>query len=107
MSPDAGWISKPRIAALTKEERQGFLRLCPEFVIEVMCPTDRLPSAQQKMRNRIANGVELGWLIDGGGMRVYVFRKNGEGQIVTGDHIDGEGPVEGFRLDLTAIWEGA
>ena len=105
LSPDAGWISKPRIAALTKEERQGFLRLCPEFVIEVMSPTDRLPVAQQKMRNWIANGAELGWLIDGNGMRVYVFRKNGEVRIVTGDHIDGEGPVEGFRLDLAALWE--
>ena len=105
LSPDAAWVSNQRRAALTRSDRRSFPQLCPEFVIEVMSPTDRLPVAQQKMRNWIANGAELGWLIDGDGMRVYVFRKNGEVRIVTGDHIDGEGPVAGFRLDLTAIWE--
>ena len=107
LSPDAAWVSNERRAALPREAGKGFLPLCPEFVIEVMSPADRLPAAQQKMRNWIANGAELGWLIDGDGMRVYVFRQNGEVQIVTGDRIEGEGPVSGFTMDLTAIWAGA
>lgn len=106
LSPDAAWVSAERLSSLTARERAGFLRLCPEFVIEVLSPSDRLPAAQRKMRAWIANGASLGWLIDGDAMRVYVYRQTGEVEIVTGDHIDGEGPVAGFRLDLGSIWEG-
>ncbi len=49
-SPDAAWVSNQRLAALSKRERQQFLRLAPEFVIEVMSPNDRLAAVQKKMR---------------------------------------------------------
>ena len=32
-SPDAAWVSNHRLAALSKEERRKFPRLCPEFVV--------------------------------------------------------------------------
>lgn len=105
LSPDAAWVSRERLSSLSSKQRKSFMPVCPEFVIEVMSPSDRLPAAQQKMRNWIANGVELGWLVDGDSMRVFVYRGSGEVQIVTGDQIEGEGLVSGFTLDLTAIWE--
>jgi Uma2 family endonuclease len=106
-SPDAAWISNKRLAPLSKRERRQFLRLVPEFVVEVLSPSDRLKAAQKKMRFWAANGVELGWLIDGDARRVYVYRGTSEPRIVAdAESIAGEGPVDGFVLQLGEIWEG-
>jgi len=107
MSPDSAWVSDERIATLTKKQRQRFLPVVPEFVIEVTSPSDRLRAAQGKMRQWMDNGVELGWLIDGDKKRVYVHRGGCEMRIVRDvSQIAGEGPVEGFILSLTRIWKG-
>jgi Uma2 family endonuclease len=107
LSPDAAWVSKERIASASNKERRQFPHVVPEFVIEVMSPSDRLKAAQQKMRTWASNGVELGWLIDGDNRRVFVYRGDAEPRVVTGaESIEGEGPVEGFVLPLSEIWEG-
>ena len=107
MSPDAAWVSNERLAALSKGELRQFARLVPEFVIEIMSPSDRLEAALRKMRLWAANGVELGWLIDGDNRCVYVYRGTAEPRLVSdGESIAGEGPVEGFVLPLGDIWAG-
>jgi Uma2 family endonuclease len=107
LSPDAAWVSNKRLATLTKQERRQFPPICPEFVVEVMSPSDRLTTARRKMQTWIANGTDLGWLIDGDNRCVYVFRKGCGEQTLSGvESIVGEGPVEGFVLDLREIWEG-
>ena len=107
-SPDAEWVSKEKLTNLTKEQRRQFLRLVPEFVIEVMSPSDRLRDAQQKMDQEwMANGVELGWLIDADSETVYIYRQGRK--VDTKKRLQklaGEGPVKGFVLDLKTIWEG-
>jgi len=107
LSPDAAWVSNERLALLSKRELRQFLRLVPEFVIEVMSPSDRLTAAQKKMRLWAANGVELGWLIDADNRCVYVYRGTTEPRLVSNaESIAGEGPVEGFVLPLGDIWAG-
>jgi Uma2 family endonuclease len=71
-----------------------------------MSPSDRLKTAKKEMRLWAENGVELGWLIDGDSQCVYVYRGTEEPRVVTGAEISGEGPVEGFVLPLTEIWQG-
>jgi Uma2 family endonuclease len=106
-SPDAAWVSSERMAQLTKEQRRGFLRLVPEFVVEVMSPTDRLSAAQRKMEEWMANGVDLAWLIDGDAETAYVYRRNRSLEKRKGlRKLAGEGPVNGFVLDLKRIWQG-
>jgi len=107
LSPDAAWVSNARLATLSKRERRQFLRLVPEFVIEVMSPSDRLAASQRKMRLWAANGVEVGWLIDADNRCVYVYRGTAEPRLVSdAESISGEGPVEGFVLPLEEIWAG-
>ena len=108
LSPDAAWVSNERLGALSKHElRQQVSRLVPEFVIEIMFPKDRLADAQEKMRLWAANGVELGWLIDGDNRCVYVYRGTAEPLLVAdAESIAGEGPIEGFVLPLGEIWAG-
>src|SRR5271155_5374756 len=63
-SPDASWTLKSRVKKMQTRKRKGFWHLCPDFVIEVRSDSDRLPAVQTKMREYLANGAQLGWLID-------------------------------------------
>ena len=63
-SPDVSWVKKIRLAALTSEQKQRFLPLCPDFVIELRSPSDSLKALQDKMQEYIESGASLGWLID-------------------------------------------
>ena len=107
LSPDASWVSDESLARLTPAERREFLRLSPEFVIEVMSPSDRLKAAKEKMEAWISNGVQLAWLIDGDRQTVYVYRKGRAPVTRKGlEEIAGEPPVKGLVLKLAAIWRG-
>jgi Uma2 family endonuclease len=108
LSPDAAWVSNPRLTLLTKEQRRKFPPVCPEFVIEVMSPSDRLEAAREKMQEWMRAGVELAWLIQPDEKTVYVYRRGHDGaEIRAGiSSIAGEGPVTGFELDLAEIWAG-
>src|SRR6266699_357725 len=48
-SPDVAWVRNERIEALTDKEWQRFLPLCPDFVLELRSPSDRLPRLVKKM----------------------------------------------------------
>jgi len=50
LSPEAAWVSNRRLSELSKEQRRKFPSVCPEFVIEVMSPSDRMPLAKEKMQ---------------------------------------------------------
>jgi Uma2 family endonuclease len=107
LSPDAAWVSNARLGTLTRQQLRKFPRLVPEFVVEVLSPSDRLSSAKQKMRRWSDNGVELGWLIDADNRTVHVYRGVAEPQPLVGaESIAGEGSVDCFVLRLTGIWEG-
>ena len=49
-SPDVSWVSKERLAELTQAQMDKFLPLCPEFVLELRSPTDRLEVVREKMQ---------------------------------------------------------
>jgi Uma2 family endonuclease len=104
-APDASWVQLSRLAKLTKNEKQRFIPLCPDFVVELTSPSDRLSKVQIKMANWMRNGATLGWLIDADRQTVYIHRPGQAPERLSNvGHVDGEGPVEGFRLDLTEIW---
>ena len=107
LSPDAAWVSDEALSRIPKPERKKFMHLAPEFIVEVMSPSDRLRDAKAKMEQWIRNGVQLGWLIDAGAKTVYVYRKGRTARTRRGvAEVRGEGPVEGFVLELGTIWKG-
>ena len=73
-SPDVSWVKKSRWDALTKEQKEKFLPLCPDFVIEIMSPNDSLKKTQKKMQEYIENGCRLGWLINRKKQEVEISR---------------------------------
>jgi Uma2 family endonuclease len=73
-SPDAAWIPKERYEALAPPLRRGFAPICPDFVAEVVSPSDDLEAVQAKLREYILNGARLGWLIDPETRRVEIYQ---------------------------------
>ena len=107
-SPDASWILRSRLAALTEEQRQGFWRIVPDFVIELRSSSDTLAGARRKMDEYIENGVRLGWLIDSVDPRhrVYVYRPDADIQVLEEpESISGDPELPGFTLDMKPVWE--
>ena len=103
--PDASWVSKSRLAALSPQDRDRFFPLCPEFVIELRSDSDRLSVTQAKMQEYIANGARLGWLIDPQTKRVHIYRPNHQVEILQDPETVSADPIlPGFTLDLTRIW---
>ena len=109
-APDASWILKSRIEGLTDAQRQGFWPISPDFVIELRSSSDTLAGIQRKMKEYMANGVRLGWLIDplGDSQRVYVYRPGADVEILERpESLSGEPELPGFILGLKPIWEPA
>ncbi len=105
LAPDAAWVSNARASVLTPAQRRKFAPVCPEFVMEVKSPSDSLPRLKRKMREWIDNGAMLGWLILPDEEIVLVFRQASPVEVIESTtSIAGEGPVQGFELDLTEIW---
>ena len=105
-SPDAAWVLRTRLAELTPEQKQKFLPLAPDFVIELKSPTDTLEDIQIKMEEYMANGVRLGWLINPETRRVHIYRPGKEVEVLDNpSEISGEPELPGFVLSLREIWE--
>lgn len=102
-SPDVAWVSRSRWEALNDQEQDKFPPICPDFVIELLSPSDSLNTTKKKMTDVwIANGCRLAWLIDPKTEITHIFRANGEIQIITGfdKPLSGEDVLVGFELKL-------
>jgi Uma2 family endonuclease len=108
-SPDAAWILKARWEALTPDQQSRFAPICPDFVMELLFPGDRLSVAQAKMLEYQANGVRLGWLINRKVRTVEVYRINQLGEesmevLQSPNQLTGEDVLLGFESNVTALW---
>ena len=76
----------------------------PDFVIEVRSPDDRIGPLREKMEEYIANGVQLGWLIDPMERTVTIYSSAQPPRVLDRPAaVTGEGPVAGFVLSLERI----
>ena len=104
-SPDAAWVSRWRYDQLTDREQERFLPLCPDFAIELKSPSDTLAALKRKMDEYIANGLQLGWLIDPMRKTVHIYRPPLPVEIRDNVNTLSADPIlPGFVLDLTKIW---
>jgi Uma2 family endonuclease len=99
-------VLRERLAELTSEQKQKFLTLAPDFLIELKSPTDRLEDVLAKMDEYIENGVPLGWLINPETKQVHIYRPGIAIEILEEpSQVSGDPELPGFVLDLREIWE--
>lgn len=103
-SPDASWVSYERLEKQTATQKKGWLQVTPNFVAEVRSSTDSLLILKRKMKNVwMANGVELGWLIDPRNEKVYIYRAEKEVEVLQGfksKTLSGENVMLGMTMPL-------
>jgi Uma2 family endonuclease len=105
-SPDLAWVKRERWEALSEREREEFPPLCPDFVLELRSRSDSLAVLQEKMREYIANGARLGWLVDPIERRVWVYRPTGEETCLEDpERVSGDPVLAGFVLEPRRLWD--
>ncbi len=104
-SPDASWITLTKWQQIPNEEKEKFACVCPDFVIELMSPSDNLQETQEKMIEYQENGAKLGWLINPKVKQVEVYRQNKDMEKLDKPLIlSGENLLVDFILNLEIIW---
>ncbi|MDY7002512.1 MAG: Uma2 family endonuclease [Cyanobacteriota bacterium] len=105
-SPDAAWVKQERWDSLTREQKETFAPLCPDFVVELRSKNDTISELQKKMKEYQSNGAKLGWLIDSKNRQVEIYRQNREVEILENPNsLSEEDVLPGFVLDLTEVWD--
>ncbi|MGH2414430.1 MAG: Uma2 family endonuclease [Brasilonema sp.] len=104
-SPDVAFIIKERWESLSSKQREAFPPIAPDFVLELMSPSDSLKDTQDKMQEYMNNGVKLGWSINRKNRQVEIYRQSRDKQILdVPECLSGEGILLGFTLNLKSIW---
>lgn len=104
-SPDVAWVSRDRWNALTPQQRETFPPLAPDFVMELMSPSDNLAEAQAKMQEYMDNGVQLGWLLNRNTQQVEIYCPSRGREILQQPaELSGSPVLPGFVLSLDGFW---
>jgi Uma2 family endonuclease len=104
-SPDVSWLKKERWDSLTPEQQRKFPPLCPDFVLELLSPSDNLSFTQAKMQEYQANGVQLAWLLNPQDQQVEIYRLGCPVEILFRPReLSGENVLPNFVLNLAWFW---
>ncbi len=107
LAPDVSWYPQDVLDALDPDLYEDqLLELCPPFVAEIVSAKQRVKPLQDKMREYMSYGVQLGWLIDRRRDKAWIYRA-GQDEPEELDHpatLSGEDVLEGFELDCSKIW---
>ena len=103
-SPDVSWIEKGRWESISKKQQKKFAPIDPDFVIELMSPTDDLSQLQQKMVEYMNCGVKLGWLINPEDKQVEIYRNRENKEVLDNPQsLSGEEILPNLTVNLTEI----
>ena len=104
-SPDVSWIAIERWNSLSKQEREGFAPIAPDFVLELKSPSDSLVTLQNKMSEYMSNGVRLGWLLDPQDKQVEIYQLGKAKEVLARpDTLGNDAILSGLTLELNNIW---
>ncbi len=102
---DAAWVERKRWDALSERDQARYAPLCPDFVIELRSPSDLLSDLEAKMKQWIANGAQVAWLINPEQKTVVIFRPGDEPEVLSlPSSVQGTGVVAGFELVMARVW---
>ena len=101
---DASWIVRERWLALPAKLRKRFAPIAPDFVVEIISPSDDLASLREKMLEYLGQGVRLGWLLDPKSEIAEIYRPGLPVRSLNRPAtLSGEEVLPGFLLDLRGI----
>ena len=104
-SPDVAWVTLERWNTLTREQQRKFPPIAPDFVLELLSPTDSLEKTQAKMQEYMNSGVRLGWLVDRDNHYVEIYSINQSVEVLRNpEQLSGEDVLPEFVLNMDVVW---
>jgi Uma2 family endonuclease len=104
-SPDVAWVERSRWDALTPEQKRRFPPICPDFVLELLSPTDNLSTTQTKMQEYLNSGARLGWLLNPEDKQIEIYRPGQPVEVFQAPAtLSGESVLPDFTLNLEWFW---
>ena len=102
LGPDAYWISAERWNALPPEARTPpFAAVVPDFVAEIVSPSNRPAELADKVRRYLEGGARLVWVINARLRRVTVHRPGAEPEVLQDpETLDGGDVLPGFVFNV-------
>ena len=102
--PDVSWISDERWNAMTRSGGlPTFAPIAPDFICEIVSPSNRGPELARKVQRFIANGTRLAWIINPERRLVTVYRPGQEPETLADpETLDGEEVLPGFVFEVRA-----
>ena len=102
--PDAVWISDERWNAATEEERRPpFTSIAPDFICEIVSPSNRGPELVRKVELFIDNGTRLAWVINPERRLATIYRPSRAPEtLVDPETLNGEDVLPGFVFEVRA-----
>ena len=91
---------------MTRSEER-FANLCPaiapDFICEIVSPSNRGPELVRKVQRFIANGTRLAWIINPERRLVTIYRPGRDPEtLVDPETLDGEDVLPGFVFEVRA-----
>ena len=103
---NVSWITIERWNSLSKQEREGFAPIAPDFVLELKSPSDTLVTLQNKMSEYIDNGVRLGWLLNPQSKQIEIYQPGKDREVLENlNRIANDNVLPGLVLELDTVWE--
>ena len=101
LGPDAWWISEERWNSLPATARRPFRAVVPDFVVEIVSPSNRGPELADKVRRYLEGGARLVWVINARRREVTVHRPDTEPDLLQdSETLDGSDVLPGFAFNV-------
>lgn len=95
-APDVAFVAGDRLPP--PSEQAGFLPLAPDFVVEVVSPSDRRREVRAKVADWLRYGTRVVWVLNPTSRAAEAWRADGPVEIRRSDEeIDAEPVLPGFR----------
>jgi Uma2 family endonuclease len=99
--PDVSFWRKERL----QEIPEGYIEIPPDLAVEVVSPNDRYSRIRRKVREYLAKGVRLIWVVDPLDRSVTVYRALEDEVILTEtEMLDGVDVVPGFSCCVADLF---
>jgi len=98
---DVAFLSKERLAGVSDE---GYIPFAPDLAVEIVSPGNAWTQIEEKVRDYLAAGTRMVWVIDPSIPAAYIHRPGSLAKrIGPSDELSGEDVLPGFAVKLADL----
>ncbi|HEY3999328.1 MAG TPA: Uma2 family endonuclease [Candidatus Xenobia bacterium] len=99
---DVAFVRHDRLVGVSEDE---WMEGSPDLAVEVLSGGDRPGQVKKKVRQYLASGSRLVWVLEPRRQRIHIYRPDGIVQVLRGgDTLDGDNVLPGFRLAVADVF---